>query len=164
MCLDDGSSHFLFFHSTNQILCDKMGDVQTAWSRHMNFPPHGQPTQIQGVFGQLQRFMANTVIMHIFTNDAARYTLEICHKKTLSQGIWGMIQVHMKWCWKHWSPCLPPLSVLPFMTHDEAGKMLEKQPRRERRVKRRKQEWRMKFCMFSSSDNSTVHVLESNWN
>ena len=104
--------------------------VQTAWNRQMNFPPHGQRTQIQGAFGRFQRFMENTAIMHISSHIYKRcrqaYTGDTSEENPISGHLTGLM-ISFTWhdAEKNRNPCLPPLSVLPFMTHDEAGDLLK---------------------------------------
>ena len=104
----------------------------------MNFPPHGQRTQIQGAFGRCQRFMDNTAIMHISSHIYKRcrqaYTGDTSEENPYLRAFdRSNDQLHMTWCWKNRNPSLPPLSVLPFMTHDKAGDLL-KSSRGEREV------------------------------
>lgn len=87
-------------------------------------------SRIQGAFGRFQIFMDNTAIMHISSHIYKRckqaYTGDTSEENPISGHLTGLM-ISFTWhdAEKNRNPCLPPLSVLPFMTHDEAGDLLK---------------------------------------
>lgn len=102
-------------------------------SRHMASEPKSK--EHLGGFKDLWTIQQSCTYHHISTKDADRHTLEIHQKKTPISGHLTGLMISFTWhdAEKNRNPSLPPLSVLPFMTHDKAGDLL-KSSRGEREV------------------------------